>query len=85
MSEVVLRAVVGRPVQRVADLHLLRFGNDSVDKLVMDALLHVYTAGSDTVLAFVEEDTAECLQRVTTHNSQCTRRRMRAAYLLGTI
>ena len=58
----VLRAVVRRPVQRAADLHLLDFGNDALDVLVVDRLLHKDASGRDTVLSLVEEHAAHTLK-----------------------
>lgn len=61
MCEVILRTVISGAVERVADLHLLQFSNDTVQELVVNALLHEYPSSGDTVLSLVEEHAADSL------------------------
>ena len=52
---VVLRSMISAAIKRITDLHLLDFGDDSLDKLVMDRFLYKQSTGGNAVLSLVEE------------------------------
>ena len=63
----ILRSMIGRSIEWITDLHLLDLANDSLEKLIMDALFNEDSAGSDAVLSLVEEDTGHGLNRREIH------------------